>query len=294
MISLVGESSARVDEAGEGAVVGRWQHMVTGSWLGGLVVPGSYDVLMTRCVQQPDYEGAEFIDLSMASATFREVDLSGVRMRGVLLFDADIDGAIDGLRINGVEVMPLIEAELDRLHPERLRLQPATPETMRDAVDVIEELWQATVRRASALPEEAAYRSMNDEWSLAQSLRHTIFVLDAWYGHAAALRPNPFHPIGVPASFTTNGAEFGIDESAAPTLSEILAVRAERIADLRAYLAEVTQEELDRVRGPNTALGCPPPGERTAAKCLQVIFNDQWAHVQFANRDLAKLEQEYA
>ncbi len=274
--------------------VGRWQHVVTGSWLGGLVVPGSYDVPMTRFVQQPDYEGAEFIDLSMASATFREVDLSGARMRGVLLFNADIDGAIDGLRINGVVVMPLIVAVLDRLHPDRLRLQPATPETMRDAVDVIEELWQATVRRASALPEEAAYRSVNDEWSLAQTLRHTIFVLDAWYGHAAALRPNPFHPIGVPASFTTNGAEFGIDESAAPTLSEILAVRAERIADLRAYLAEVTQEELDRVRGPNTALGCPPPGERTAAKCLQVIFNDQWAHVQFANRDLANLEQEYA
>jgi DinB superfamily len=144
------------------------------------------------------------------------------------------------------------------------------------------------------LPEEAVYRSVNDEWSLAQTLRHTIFVVDAWYGHAAALRPNPFHPIGLPASFTTNGAEFGIDESAAPTLGEILAVRAERIADLRAYLAEVTQEELDRVRGPNTALGCPPPGERTAVKCLQVIFSDEWAHVQFANRDLANLEPEYA
>jgi hypothetical protein len=118
--------------------------------------------------------------------------------------------------------------------------------------------------------------------------------VDAWYGHALALRPNPFHPIGLPASFTTNGAEFGIDESAAPTLGEILAVRAERIADLRAYLAEVTQEELDRVRGPNTALGCPPPAERTAVKCLQVIFSDQWAHAQFANRDLAILEQKYA
>jgi len=188
----------------------------------------------------------------------------------------------------------LIEAELDRLHPERLRLRPATPETMRDAVDVIEELWQATVRRASSLPEEAVYRSVNDEWSLAQTLRHTIFVVDAWYGHAAALRPNPFHPIGVPASFTANGAEFGIDESAAPALGEILAVRAGRIADLRAYLAEVTQEELDRVRGPNTAIGCPPPAKRTAAECLRVIFSDEWAHVQFANRDLAILEEQHA
>jgi hypothetical protein len=260
----------------------------------GLVGAASYDVPVTRFVQQPDYEGAEFIDLSMASATFREVDLSGARMHGVLLFNADIDGAIDGLRVNGVEVMPLIEAELDRLHPERLRLRPTTPETMRDAVDVIEELWHATVRRASTLPEDAVYRSVNDEWSLAQTLRHTIFVVDAWYGHAAALRPNPFHPIGVPASFTTNGAEFGIDESAAPTLGEILAVRAERIADLRAYLAEVTQEELDRVRGPNTAIGCPPPAERTAAECLRVIFSDEWAHVQFANRDLAILEEQHA
>ena len=148
--------------------------------------------------------------------------------------------------------------------------------------------------RASTLPEEAVYRSVNDEWSLAQTLRHTIFVVDAWYGHAAALRPNPFHPIGVPASFTANGAEFGIDESAAPTLGEILAVRAERIADLRAYLAEVTQEELDRVRGPNTAIGCPPPAKRTAAECLRVIFSDEWAHVQFANRDLAILEEQHA
>jgi hypothetical protein len=236
----------------------------------------------------------EFTDLSMASATFREVDLSGARMRGVLLINADIDGAIDGLRVNGVEVMPLIAAELDRLHPERLRLRPTTPEAMRDAVDVIEGLWQATVRRACALPEEAVYRSVNGEWSLAQTLRHAIFVVDAWFGHAAALRPNPFHPIALPASSVTNGAEYGIDASAAPTLEEILAVLDERVADLRAYLDGVTQQELDRVRGPNTALGCPPPAERTAAECLRVIFSDEWEHVQFANRDLAILEAQYA
>jgi DinB family protein len=249
---------------------------------------------MTQLVQKPDFEGAEFVDLSMAGASFREVDLSGVRMYGVVLFNADIDGAIDGLRINGVEVMPLIEAELDRQHPERLRLRPATPQTMREAVDVIEGLWQATVRRASALPEEAAHRSVNGEWSLAQTLRHAVFVVDAWYGHAVASRPHAFHPIGLPASFTTNGAELGIDETAGPTLDEVLAVRAERIADLRAYLAGVSQEELDRVPVPNPAPGWPSPGERSVAECLRVIFSDEWAHVQFANRDLALLEQEYA
>ncbi len=245
-------------------------------------------------MQTSDFEAAEFVDLSMAGAGFREVDLTGARMNGVLLINAEIDGAISGLRINGVEVQPLIEAELDRLHPERLRLRPTTPEEMRDAVDVIEGLWHATVRRARALPEEAAYRSVNGEWSLAQTLRHAIFVVDAWYGHAVALRSAPFHPIGVPASFTLDAVTFGIDETAHPTLDEILAVRAERIADLRTYLAGVTQDELDSGKGPNHAPGIPHPEERNTARCLRVIFNDEWAHVQFANRDLAILEREYA
>jgi hypothetical protein len=248
---------------------------------------------MTRYAETPEFEGAEFADLSMARASFREVDLSNVKMSGVLLINAELDGAINGLRVNGVEVMPLIEAELDRLYPERTRLRPTTPEGMRDAVDAIEEVWRATVRRASALPGRVVHESVDGEWSLAETIRHTIFVVDAWYGHATALRPNAFHPIGLPASGTPGSSGFGIDPAANPSFDEILGVRAQRIADLRAYLADVTQEELDRERGPNPAPGVPGPGVRTAAQCLRVIFSDEWAHSYFANRDLARLEATY-
>ena len=249
---------------------------------------------VTRFAETSDFEGAEFADLSMAGAVFREVDLSGVKMHGVLLINADLDGAIDGLRVNGVEVQPLIEAELDRLHPERQRLRPTTPEGMSEAVDVIEGLWQATVQRASALPEDAVHRSVDGEWSLAETIRHTIFVVDAWFGHAVALRPAAFHPIGMPASFFSDVAEFGVDVTADPSFAEILAVRAGRLADLRAYLAGVTQDELDRRPGPNPAPGYPRNPDRTVAQCLRVIFADEWEHVRFANRDLARLEQDYA
>ena len=75
----------------------------------------------------------EFVDADLSGALFREVDLTGARMYGVVLSNADIDGAIDGLRVNGVEVAPLIEAELDRLHPERLALRPTTPDELRTA-----------------------------------------------------------------------------------------------------------------------------------------------------------------
>jgi DinB superfamily len=228
-------------------------------------------------------------DISMAGALFRETDLSRVTMRGVLLFDADIDGAINGLRINGVEVTPLIEAELDRRHPERLKLRPTTPEGMREAVDVIEELWAGAIERAQRI--DAVDRSVDDEWSLAESLRHAIFVVDSWFGQATMLWPRPFHPLGLPAGFITDGAEFGIDTGATPTFDEVLAARADRIAGLRAYLADVTQDELDRVRGPNPVRAFPPPAERTAVECLNVIFSDEWAHIQFAHRDLALIEE---
>lgn len=66
-----------------------------------------------------DMAGARFTDVNLAGAVIRESSLAGARLRGALLMEADIDGVITGLRINGVEVAPLVEAELDRRHPGR-------------------------------------------------------------------------------------------------------------------------------------------------------------------------------
>src|SRR5262245_64057385 len=104
----------------------------------------------------------------MTQAMFREVDLSGAHMRGVLLNDADIDGVIYGLRVNGVEVVPLIEAELDRRYPVRTLLRTTTVDGMREAWAAIESFWQDTMRRAGSLPEADLHRSVDDEWSFVQ------------------------------------------------------------------------------------------------------------------------------
>lgn len=69
---------------------------------------------MTRDASAAGFRGAEFVDVDTSHASFREVDLTGARMYGVLLTDADIDGDIRGLWVNGVEVAPLVEGELDR------------------------------------------------------------------------------------------------------------------------------------------------------------------------------------
>jgi len=246
---------------------------------------------MTRYNASDDFQGAEFVDVNMSGALFREVDLSNTRMHGVLLMGADIDGAIDGMRLNGVEVAPLVEAELDRLHPERLKLRPTSPAGAREAWATVEGFWARTMERAARLSEPELQRSVGGEWSFLDTLRHLVFVTDAWFGNSVVLSPQPFHALGLPATFITDSHTFGIDVNASPTLEEVLQVRAERIEMVRTYLDSVTQADLDTLRQPAIP-GWPPPAPRPAIDCLRVVFNEEWAHHQFAIRDLAVIEAE--
>jgi hypothetical protein len=228
--------------------------------------------------------------LDMSGAQFRDVDLSDTRMRGVLLLNADIDGAIDGLRVNGVDVAPLVEAELDRRYPERTKLRPSDADGMREAWAVIESFWAETMDRTRSLTDAELHQSVDGEWSFVETLRHLVFVIDGWFARAVLGERRPYHPIGLPPTFITNGTELGIDPTASPTFDEVVAVRAERVASVRSFLATVNQADLDRIRDPNPASGWPPPEVRTATDCLHVLFDEEWAHHRFAIRDLAAIE----
>ena len=72
-------------------------------------------------------------------------------MRGVELVDVRIDGEIQNLLVNGVDVAPLVDAELDRRHPDRARMRPTDPDGFREAWDIVERLWEGTVARARGM-----------------------------------------------------------------------------------------------------------------------------------------------
>jgi Pentapeptide repeats (8 copies) len=78
---------------------------------------------MTTFARSGDLRGAEFTGVDLRGARFVEADLSGVVMRGVDVNGAEIDAPwlFDGesLWVNGVDVVPLIEAELNRRFPGR-------------------------------------------------------------------------------------------------------------------------------------------------------------------------------
>ena len=245
---------------------------------------------MSRYAETDGFREAEFFELDMSGARFREVDLTGVLMYGVLLTGGDLDGDITGLRVNGVEVEPLIEAELDRRHPERVALRAATPAGLQEALAVVEAMWAPTIERARSRPPVDLDRSVNDEWSFIDTLRHLVFVIDAWFGNAVLGRARPFHPVDNLPAFLADHAAFGLDPATRPSLGEVLAAHTERLAQVGEFLATATQEDLDRPRPSNPAAGHPPPGTRPPVRCLHTILREEWTHHQFAVRDLTIIE----
>ncbi len=149
-----------------------------------------------------DLRGAEFIDVDLRGVRFVEANLSGVVMRGVQMEGADIDAPwlFDGesvLRVNGVDVIPFVEAELNRRFPGRADRRAADPDGLRAAWAALERTWSATLDRAAAMPAGAVDESVDGEWSFAQTLRHLVLATDMWLGRAILEIEQPFHPIGI-------------------------------------------------------------------------------------------------
>ena len=95
--------------------------------------------------ERVDLSGAQFRTVDLSDAQFRAVYLKGTLMRGVELVDVDVRGEIENLTINGVDIGPLVNAELDRRYPDRTKMRPRDAAGFAEAWDVVERLWGGTV-----------------------------------------------------------------------------------------------------------------------------------------------------
>lgn len=236
-----------------------------------------------------DFRGERLDDVDFSGARLHSPNLAGTRITDGFLNGADISGYIDGLRVNGVEVAPLVEAELDRRFPERVKLRAADPQGLDDAWTMIEEVWETTVARARALPEPLLNERADDDWSFVETLRHLTMATDAWLFRMVRHVPRPYHPWGLAGSFLTDPASLGLDYEASPSLDEVLAVRRERMDAVKETMAALTSEEPERVCVPPETPGHPEEA-RSVLHCLHVILDEEWEHSRYANRDLAVLE----
>lgn len=236
--------------------------------------------------------GARFRLVDLAGARFEQVDLTGVVMRGVELVDVDITGEIGNLTVNGVDVAPLVNAELDRRDPDRARMRPTDPEGFREAWDIVERRWDETVARARRLDPEMLHASVEGEWSFIQTLRHLVFATDAWIRRVMLGRPSPWDPLDLPFDQMKDAPGVPRDHDARPSLGEVLALRKDRMATMRQVLHELTEETLSSRTEPVTEPGWPKPGSYAVRECLLCILNEEWHHRLYAERDLDVLESQ--
>ena len=69
--------------------------------------------------EKTDLSRSTFRLVLFDGSTIRDSDMNGVTMRGVGIEDTSIDGEFKNLVLNGVDVAPMIEAEIDRRDPDR-------------------------------------------------------------------------------------------------------------------------------------------------------------------------------
>jgi hypothetical protein len=157
--------------------------------------------------------------------------------------------------------------------------------------DTVERLWSETVARAERLPEPARFERIDDEWSLAETLRHLVFATDAWAARAVLDEPMPYHRLGIPHSsyLPSDAAALGIDLAASPSFAEVMEARADRMALVRGIVDDLTDNELERVCTAAPAPGYPEE-TRLVGRCLRVVMREECEHRRYAERDLAVLE----
>jgi len=233
---------------------------------------------------------AQFHRADLTGASFRLVDLTGVTIRGAALVNMDLSGMIENLRVNGVDVVPLVEAELNRRYPERAKMSPADAAGYREAWDILERLWSETVERARGLAPELLHERVDGEWSFIETLRHLVFATDAWVKRAILGVPSPWDPLDLPHDEMPDEPSVPRDLDARPSLDEVLALRADRMATVRQVLAGLTDEKLAGLTEPVMEPGYPEPGSFAVRRCLQAILNEEWEHRLYAERDFDALE----
>jgi DinB superfamily/Pentapeptide repeats (8 copies) len=234
-----------------------------------------------------------FFEADLHGAEFRECDLSGARLIGVVMQDAVIDGLVSNLVVNGVEVMGYVEAELDRRHPVRQLLRSDDPAALMKGWRQLRVDWAATVERLRRMPEGSELRRVDGEWSAVETMRHLVFVYDSWFRRCCLGRSQLFTSVGLAADFVPDQAEQGLDPQASPSLGDVLAVRDEQAAELEDWLSTVSADDLTALAPIPDDAGWPPYARgRTVAQCLHTVLNEEWAHHGFCVRDIDRLSEE--
>ena len=242
-----------------------------------------------------EFRSALFWHADISGSVFRACDVNDVRIVGSDITNLRVEGhagRAGTVIVDGVDVTEFVDAELERRHPELVQLREmTTADDARALWAMVQNLWDETVSRAKALPEEQLNERVDDEWSFIETIRHLIYATDVWIGRMADGIELPFDRISLPnTGYPPEDARaLGIDLDAHPTLDEALDVHAERRMRMTQHLETLTVGALEETR---TRAPTPRQAEMTVTvrDCVFTVIEEHIQHRRYAVRDLGILE----
>ena len=229
-----------------------------------------------------DLSDAVFWGVDLQRATFRDVDLLGVRISHARLVDVVIDAEIDRLVINGVDVTTYVN-ERDRWFALRSQLRSTDAASVRQAWHAFLAAWGSAVERAQGLPDQQRRASVDGEWSLVETVRHLVFAIDKWF--TVPILGGAFHPFGMPNSGSADFGWPGVDAAADPTFDAAVAAWQDRSGQLLDHLDGIAPEAL------TAEVVVLENGGHAVHDCIGVVFEEHFQHLRYATRDLDRLEE---
>ena len=207
---------------------------------------------MGEAFEHRDLSGAVFRDVNLCRALFEDVNLGEATIRNANLGDVTIvDANIKGLTILGIRVDQLVEAELDRRDPERVRLRMTDPHDLEDVRAVMKRLDGVRGHFSEALrAADAGFlitRPSTDKWSALEHVRHLIFAEDLYLNRWILRNDVPWNGLGLLPAFLAGDPNYAdVGSQPADDLEAVLAAWEDINARVRAFLTGLTPDELRR------------------------------------------------
>lgn len=234
--------------------------------------------LRDRTFTNRSLRGSRFVGCVLGDVVVRGSDVAGMEIDSPWLLEGD-----SSLLVNGVDVVPMVDAELNARFPGRELRTAEDPEGLRAAWAAVQRTWAATLDRATSMPADTVDASVDGEWSLAQTLRHLVMATDTWLGKAVLGHTQPYHPAGLPNDDHDSDAyDTTAFSDETPSFAEVMEARESRQAMVSEFLATTTSEILTEARkNPHS-----PDHAETVLSCIRTILEEEWEHHRYAVRDL--------
>lgn len=227
-----------------------------------------------------DLSESVFWGVNLQNTTFRDANVSGSTFFHTLWNNVSIDGVVDGLVINGVDVTEYVNRN-DRWYPLRTQLEPQTREELVTAWQTIDGDWAKVIAWAKTNPEKVDV-SVNGEWSLLDTFRHLLFAMDKWFS-VPVMGESSFTECALPNTGSQGREWPGLELSAAPSFDQVLALRTEHSNRFAQHI-----RNLDIAGLPET-VEVPENGTVPTLMCFHVVLEEEFEHLRYMIRDLSGL-----